>query len=57
MKPKHPPTLCGLERDSETDDLAKPHQVPDLQKPRDNKLWLKPLSLEELCYANSTTDN
>ena len=57
MKPKHLPTLCSLERDSETDALAKPHQVPDLQKPRDNMRWLKPLSLEGLCYANSTTDN
>lgn len=57
MKPEHLPTLHSLERDSETDALAKPHQVPDLQKPRDNMRWLKPLSLEGLCYANSTTDN
>lgn len=48
-------TLTEVFRETEVDDSAKPHRIPDPQKLLHTNCYLKPLSPGVICYA--ATDN
>lgn len=48
-------TLTEVFRETEIDDSAKPHRIPDLQKQLHTKCYFKPLSPGIICYV--TIDN